>query len=78
VEQSVLVGNILVVFYDMTTLYIESSDEDDLRITGFLKDGKPQNPQIHHSLLEGPNGYSTGYEIFDGNKFEEHTLIPVL
>ena len=40
----VLQGNISVVFYDMTTLYFESSDEDDLRKTGFSKDGKHQNP----------------------------------
>lgn len=42
----VLNGNISVVFYDMTTLYFEASDEDDLRKTGFSKDGKHQCPQI--------------------------------
>lgn len=76
--KSVLGGKISVVFYDMTTLYFESSDEDDLRITGFSKDGKPQNPQILLGLLVGPNGYPIGYEIFEGNKYEGHTLIPVL
>jgi len=40
----VLGGKIDVVFYDMTTLYFESSDEDDLRKTGFSKDGKHQCP----------------------------------
>ena len=49
----VLKGNITVVFYDMTTLYFESSDEDDLRKTGFSKDGKHQNPQIFIGLLVG-------------------------
>jgi predicted nucleic-acid-binding protein len=44
--QNVLMGDISVVFYDMTTLYFEASDEDDLRKTGFNKDGKYQNPQI--------------------------------
>jgi len=38
----VLEGKISVVFYDMTTLYFEASDEDDLRKTGFSKDGKQQ------------------------------------
>ena len=76
--KSVLGGQISVVFYDMTTLYFESSDEDDLRITGFSKDGKPQNPQILLGLLVGPNGYPIGYEVFEGNKYEGHTLIPVL
>ena len=45
--KKVLGGTISVVFYDMTTLYFEASDEDDLRKTGFSKDGKAQNPQIY-------------------------------
>ena len=49
--KSVLGGKISVVFYDMTILYFEAADEDDLRITGFSKDGKPQNPQILLGLL---------------------------
>ena len=76
--KSVLDGNISVVFYDMTTLYFESSDEDDFKITGYSKDGKPQNPQVLLGLLVGPNGYPIGYELFEGNKYEGHTLIPVL
>lgn len=76
--KSVLGGKISVVFYDMTTLYFEASDEDDFRITGFSKDGKPQNPQILLGLLVGPHGYPIGYELFEGNKYEGHTLIPVL
>jgi hypothetical protein len=39
-------GRIGVVFYDMTTLYFEASEEDDFRIPGFSKDGKHQQPQI--------------------------------
>ena len=38
-----LQGIINIVFYDMTTLYFEASDEDDLRNTGFSKEGKHQN-----------------------------------
>ena len=74
----VLGGNIGVVFYDMTTLYFESEDEDDFRKTGFSKDGKHQNPQIYLGLLVGLNGYPIGYELFEGNIYEGHTLIPVL
>ena len=76
--KSVLGRKISVVFYDMTTLYFESSDEDDFRITGFSKDGKPQNPQILLGLLVGSHDYPIGYELFEGNKYEGHTLIPVL
>jgi transposase len=74
----VLKGNISVVFYDMTTLYFEASDEDDLRKTGFSKDGKAQNPQIFLGLLVGLGGYAIGYDIFEGDTYEGHTLIPFL
>lgn len=62
----------------MTTLYFEASDEDDLRKVGFSKDGKNQHPQIFLGLLVGLGGYAIGYEIFEGNIYEGHTLIPVL
>jgi transposase len=74
----ILNNKISVVFYDMTTLYFEASDEDDLRKTGFSKDGKHQHPQIFLGLLVGMGGYAIGYEIFEGNIFEGHTLIPTL
>jgi len=76
--QKVLGGNIRIVFYDMTTLYFEASDEDDLRKTGFSKDGKHQNPQIYLGLLVGLGGYAIGYDIFEGSIYEGHTLIPFL
>jgi transposase len=74
----VLQGNISIVFYDMTTLYFEASDEDDLRKTGFSKDGKHQNPQIFIGLLVGLGGYAIGYDIFEGNIYEGHTLVPFI
>ena len=73
-----LKGNISVVFYDITTLYFEASDADDLRKAGFSKDGKHGNPQILIGLLAGSGGYAIGYDIFEGNTYEGHTLIPFL
>lgn len=75
---SILNNNISVVFYDMTTLYFEASDEDDLRKTGFSKDGKHQCPQIYIGLLVGLGGYAIGYDIYEGNIYEGHTLIPFI
>lgn len=72
-----VLGQITVVFYDMTTLYFEAGDEDDFRKIGFSKDGKFQNPQIMLGLLVGAKGYPIGYELFEGNTFEGKTLIPV-
>lgn len=71
-------GNIAVVFYDLTTLYFEAEDEDDLRKIGFSKDGKFQQPQIMLGLLVGEGGLPIGYDIFKGNTFEGHTLLPTL
>ncbi len=73
-----ILKRISVVFYDVTSLYFEAEDEDDLRKIGFSKDGKFQNPQIMLGLLVGQNGYPIGYDIFEGNTFEGKTLIPLL
>lgn len=73
-----IIKNIAVVFYDMTTLYFEAEQEDEFRKIGFSKDGKFQNPQIMLGLLVAQDGYPIGYNIFEGNTFEGHTLIPVL
>ena len=72
--KSVLGGEISIVFYDMTTLHFEAADEDDLRRTGFSKVGKHRNPQIYLGLLVGLHGFAIGYDIFEGNIFEGHTL----
>lgn len=74
----VLNGEIGIVFYDMTTIYFESSQPDELRIPGFSKEGKHQLPQIYLGLLVGSNGYPIGYDIFEGNIYEGRTLIPIL
>jgi transposase len=75
---NLLNGQIGIVFYDMTTIYFESSQPDELRMTGFSKDGKHQHPQIFLGLLVGKNGYPIGYDIFEGGIYEGHTLLPVL
>jgi transposase len=74
----ILGNNISIIFYDMTTIYFEASDEDDLRRIGFSKDGKHQHPQIFLGLLVGLGGYAIGYDIFEGNTYEGHTLIPFI
>ena len=73
-----ILGELLVVFYDMTTLYFEAEDEDDLRRIGFSKDGKFQHPQIMLGLLVGRDGYPISYDIFEGNTCEGKTLLPVI
>lgn len=67
-----------VVFYDVTTIYFEAEKEDELRISGFSKDGKTQHPQILLGLLVSQNGYPLAYQIHPGNTYEGHTLMPIL
>lgn len=76
--KKILRGSIAIVFYDLTTLYFEAEDEDDLRRIGFSKDGKFQKPQIMLGLLVREGGLPIGYDIFQGNTFEGHTLLPTL
>ena len=76
--QSILNDEINVVFYDVTTVYFEIDNEDELRKTGFSKEGKHRNPQIVLGLLISKNGYPLAYDIFEGNKFEGHTMLPLI
>lgn len=76
--KEVLGGEVTAVFYDMTTLYFEASDEDDLRVCGFSKDGKHQCPQICLGLLVGHGGNPLCYELFEGNVCESRTMLPLL
>jgi transposase len=74
----ILGGRLRIVFYDVTTLYFEAEQSDELRMTGFSKEGKHQHPQIVLGLLVSAGGYPLAYEIFEGNKFEGHTMLPVI
>ncbi|MEN2436423.1 IS1634 family transposase [Weeksellaceae bacterium A-14] len=70
--------NFDLVFYDVTTLYFETFEEDELRKNGFSKDNKSQQPQILIALMVTKEGFPIAYEIFSGNTFEGHTIIPVI
>ena len=76
--KGLLGDNIRMVFYDVTTLYFEIEKEDELRKTGFSKDGKHQHPQIVLGLLVSVGGYPLAYDIFEGNKYEGDTMLPII
>lgn len=67
-----------VVFFDVTTLYFEAADEDDIRKHGFSKDGKPQQPQIVIALVITTSGMPILVRMFEGNTFEGHTMLPCI
>lgn len=65
-------------FYDVTTLYFETFEEDEFRKNGFSKDNKSQQPQILIALMVSKEGFPISYEVFSGHIFEGHTIIPVI
>lgn len=76
--KNLLGGKVDVMFYDCTTLYFESFNEDELRQCGFSKDHKYQETQILLALIVTKDGLPVGYEVFPGKTYEGHTLIPIL
>ena len=49
-------GNLGILFYDVTTLYFETTESDELRESGFSKDGKNANAQVVLGLLVSRGG----------------------
>ncbi len=76
--QKIMDNQIVVTFYDVTTLYFESESEDDLKRIGFSKEGKLARPQIQLGLFTTLEGYPLSFEVYEGNKYEGHTLIDIL
>ena len=70
--------NFSLLFYDVTTLYFETFESDELRKMGFSKDNKSQQPQILIALMVSHDGFPIAYEVFPGNTFEGHTMMPVI
>lgn len=66
------------VLYDVTTLYFESFRPDELKVQGFSKDNKSQQPQIVIGLLVTQAGFPLTYDVFAGNTFEGKTMLPVV
>ena len=62
-------------FFDVTTLYFESTDPDELREFGFSKDCKFGEVQVTLALAAQKNGFPIGYKLFPGNTAEVSTLI---
>ena len=67
-----------IVFYDVTTFYYESKDENDLKRFGYSKDGKFGDVQVVMGMLIDKNGLPIGYELFSGNTTDSKTMITIL
>jgi transposase len=65
---------IRVIFYDCTTLYFESFTEDELKQYGYSKDMKFNQSQVMLTILVTQWGLPLGYEVYEGSRYEGHTL----
>ncbi|WP_433874881.1 IS1634 family transposase [Sinomonas atrocyanea] len=70
-------GSAAMVMYDVTTLHFENEDEDELRRVGMSKEHRV-DPQVQVGLLVDPGGFPLEVHLFEGNKAETTTLVPVL
>jgi transposase len=66
------------VFYDVTTLYFESTVRAGIRDFGFSKDHRSQETQVVVGLVVNRQGFPLYFDIFRGRTFEGHTLSSVV
>lgn len=62
------------ILFDVTTLYFESIEVDELRNYGYSKDHRFNTTQVVLALATNQDGLPVGYELFEGNKAEVSTL----
>ena len=70
-------GGLALVLYDLTTLYFETPREDALRKVGMSKERRV-DPQVTVGLLTDRGGFPLAVHLFEGNKAETKTVVPVL
>ena len=70
-------GTLSLLLYDVTTLYFEAENEDDLRKVGYSKERRI-DPQIVVGLLVDRTGFPLEIGCFEGNTAETTTLVPVI
>ncbi len=63
------------IFFDVTTLYFESTDVDELRNFGYSKDHRFNTTQVVLALATNQDGLPIAYELFEGNRAEVTTLL---
>ena len=70
-------GDVSLVLYDVTTLYFEADNEDDLRKVGYSKERRV-DPQIVVGLLVDRRGFPLEIGCYEGNKAETLTIVPII
>ena len=70
-------GGLSLLLYDVTTLYFEAENEDELRKVGYSKERRV-DPQIVVGLLVDRTGFPLEIGCFEGNTAETTTLVPII
>jgi hypothetical protein len=70
-------GGLSLLLYDVTTLYFEAENEDDLPKVGYWKERRI-DPQIVVGLLVDRTGFPLEIGCFEGNTAETTTLVPII
>lgn len=71
-------GNFGILFYDVTTLYFETTNKDELRESGSSKDGKMQIHKLFWEFLCNRREYPLSYSLFNGSQHEGYTMLPIV
>ncbi len=68
-------GTIDLALFDVTTLHLETTVQDELRAFGYSKDHKTETTQVTLALATTRTGLPIGYRLFPGNTAEVSTLM---
>ena len=70
-------GGLSLLLYDVTTLYFEAENEDDLRKVGYSKERRV-DPQIVVGLLVDRTGFPLEISCHEGSTAETTTIVPII
>lgn len=65
-----------ILFYDCTNFFFESESQSGIRQYGFSKEHRP-SPIVEMGLFMDGDGIPLAFSIFEGNKNEQQSLIPL-
>jgi hypothetical protein len=70
-------GDVSLCLYDVTTLYFEAENEDELRKVGYSKERRV-DPQVVVGLLVDRQGFPLEIGCWEGNTAETTTILPII
>lgn len=75
-SQKLIKRDTTVIYYDCTNFFFEIEQSEGLKQYGYSKEHRP-NPIVGLGMFMDRNGYPLAFCIYDGNKSETQTMIPL-